>query len=83
MIGPAVLFSWTRVHLAVHPSVADFLPYCIAVVEFPQCGNVRLIAWLDHQAASSPPIGEECELFWLVTDDGTPVPAFRIKSRKP
>jgi len=78
--GPALLYTWSRVHVAMHASVADFLPYCIAVVEFPSCGGVRLIAWLDHPEVGPPAIGCECELFWLTSDGGQPLPAFRPRS---
>ena len=75
--GPAVLYSWSRVHVAVHPSVADLIPYYIAVVEFPAAGGARLIARLEHTHDGPPSIGSECELFWVAADGGQPLPVFR------
>jgi uncharacterized OB-fold protein len=75
--GQALLYTWSRAHVAMHPSVADFVPYYIAVVEFPSCGGARLIAWFDHPEAEPPAIGCECELYWLTSDGGQPIPAFR------
>lgn len=79
--GPAVLYSWTRVHVAMHPSVADVLPYYIAVVEFPACAAARLVTYLDHADTGPPAIGAECELCWLAAAGGQPVPAFRTPPR--
>jgi uncharacterized OB-fold protein len=76
--GPALLYSWTGVHIAMHPSVAGCLPYYIAVIEFPACSAVRFIAQLDSSATPPRAIGALCELCWLTSEDGQPVPAFRI-----
>ena len=76
--GIALLFSWTRVHIAMHPAVADAIPYGIAVVEFPACDGVRIIARLDHASDSAPAIGAECELYWINAAEGQPLPAFRM-----
>lgn len=67
--GPCVLFSWTRVHSAV--------PYYVAVIEFPECGGVRLIARLEHSGNEQPVIGGQCDLFWIEAEGGF-VPAFRV-----
>ena len=79
--GPAVLYSWTRVHVATHPCVTDALPYCIAVVEFPANSGVRLLAHLDHPDGGPPEIGAECELYWISVDGGQLAPAFRLLPR--
>lgn len=79
--GTALLFSWTRVHIAMHPAVAAAVPYCIAVVEFPACDGVRIIARLDHAGDDAPAIDAECELHWITAGDGQPLPAFRTLVR--
>jgi uncharacterized OB-fold protein len=75
--GPGLLYSWTRVHVAMHPSVVKALPYHIGVIAFPDCDGVRLVAWLDHRANTTPVIGAKCALDWIVADTGQPVPVFR------
>ena len=79
--GSAVLYSWTRVHVAMHASVVDALPYFIAVIEFPCSAGARLIAYLDHAGADPPVIGSECGLFWITATGGQAVPAFRTWPR--
>lgn len=74
--GRALLFSWTRVHLAMHPSVVQAVPYYIGLVEFPECGGVRLLARLECAGAASPTIGSECELYWVIAAGGQSIPAF-------
>ena len=79
--GSAALYSWTRVHVAMHASVTDALPYYIAIVEFLRSPGARLIAYLDHSGADPPVIASECELFWITATGGQPVPAFRTRPR--
>ncbi len=79
LIGAAFLFSWTRVHIAMHPAVTAVIPYCIGVVEFPVCDGVRIIARLDHPSDNAPAIGAKCELYWITAADGQPLPAFRTQ----
>lgn len=79
--GPGRLYSWTRVHLAMHASVAEATPYYIALVEFADSGGVRLLARLEHAASGPPQIGSECELYWIRAAGGQPIPAFRTLAR--
>jgi uncharacterized OB-fold protein len=79
--GPALLYTWSRVHVALHSSVAASLPYYIAVVEFPACDGVRLIAGLEHTDSLPPAIGSECQLLWVIADSGQPIPGFRTRPR--
>ena len=74
--GAAFLYSWTRVHIAVHPSMAQAVPYYVAVIEFPECGGVRLLARLEHSRDEPPVIGGKCDLIWIRAEDQL-VPAFR------
>ena len=71
--GPARLYAWTRVHVALHPSVEGMPPYLVAVVEFPACGGVRLITNL---RAEAPRIGAELDLVWGTVGGAQPVPRF-------
>jgi uncharacterized OB-fold protein len=75
--GPARLYSWTRVHVAGHPTVDAAVPYYVAVIEFPGCGGTRIVTRLDHDGEGLPAIGEPCELIWVEAEGGQPVPAFR------
>lgn len=78
--GAAQLFTWTRAHLAMHPAVDRAVPYYIGVVEFPDCGHVRLLARLEHLGKDSPAIGSECVLDWICAGDGQLMPAFHTVS---
>lgn len=71
--GPARVYSVTVVHAAAHPSVGSALPYVVGVVEFPDCGGVRLISNIEGPA---PAIGDELTLVWERAGD-QPVPRFR------
>jgi len=75
----ARVYSVTRVHAAAHPSVATSLPYTLAVVEFPECGGVRLITNL--AGPETPEIGARVALLWE-TAEGMPVPRFRAMDEK-
>jgi uncharacterized OB-fold protein len=55
--------------------MAEAVPYYVAVVEFPECGGVRLLARLEHASDEQPVIGSRCDLIWVETE-GQFVPAF-------
>jgi uncharacterized OB-fold protein len=71
--GPARVYSASLVHAAAHPSVRQALPYVLAVVEYPDCGGVRLITNIEGPA---PAIGEELTLVWEMAGN-QPVPRFQ------
>ena len=58
-----ILYSYTIVHRAAHPSVEQALPYNVALVEFPECDGIRLIG----NVAGVPPdalrIGMRLDVF--------------------
>jgi uncharacterized OB-fold protein len=72
-----VLFSFTVVHRAAHPSVRDDLPYNVVLVAFPECGNVRLVTNAVDIAPEDLRIGMALEIFIDGTGD-TALPHARM-----
>lgn len=64
-----VLFSFTIVHRAAHPSVRDDLPYNVVLVVFPDCGGVRLVTNAVGIAPETLRIGMALEIFIDGTGD--------------
>lgn len=63
--APAIgrLFTYTIVHRASHPSVAQDIPYNVVVVEFPECDGVRLVTNAVDAQADELQIGMPLEIF--------------------
>jgi uncharacterized OB-fold protein len=40
------IYSWTRIHRASRPALADDVPYVVALVELPQAGSARVLGRL-------------------------------------
>jgi uncharacterized OB-fold protein len=72
----ARVYSFTWIHTAAHESVADCLPYNVAVVEFPDLPGVRLITNVIDAAPGTLAIGHEVFLTWETAGDAT-LPRFR------
>lgn len=77
--GPAraEVFTFTVVHHASHPAVADRLPYVGAVITFPDLPGVRLVSNVTDCDPHAVAIGMPVELWWDDVGDGTLVPRFR------
>ena len=71
-----VLFSYTVVHRASHPSVRDDTPYNVVLVAFPECGDVRLVTNAVGLRAHELRIGMELEVF-IDGEGGSAVPRVR------
>jgi len=56
------LFTYTIVYRASHPAVLGNIPYNIVVVEFPECGGVRLVTNIVDMAGDFR-IGMPLEIF--------------------
>lgn len=73
----AEVFSYTVVHHASHECVASRLPYVVAVVTFPELGDVRLITNVTHVPPESVRIGMRLQLWWDEVPGGGHVPRFK------
>lgn len=71
------IFTFTEVCYAAHDAVAAALPYNVSVVEFPECGGVRLITNVIGPSEEIA-IGAEVELFWDEIEGQSPLPRFRL-----
>lgn len=78
--GPALIFTYTRVYYAAHESVENVLPYDVIVVDFPDCGDVRLLSNLVGYEEQTVTIGAELRLVWDTSIDGLVVPRFKLKA---
>lgn len=77
--GPARLFSYTMIHKP-RPELEAPDPYIIAIVEFPECGSVRLISnVVDAPEREQLRIGAPLELVWEKAENGVPLPRFKMK----
>jgi uncharacterized OB-fold protein len=74
--GRGRVFSWTVIHHAVHPSLADRVPYNVVLVELPDAGNVRLVTNLVDVAPGDVRVGLEVEVVFEDVEDAT-LPRFR------
>lgn len=74
--GNARLFSYTVVHHAVSERLRPYVPYNIAIVEFPRLG-VRLVSNVIDLPADRLKIGMALRLVWQESEDGTPLPLFK------
>lgn len=73
----ARVYSFTWVHTAAHESVADRLPYNVAVIEFRALPGVRLISNILDTKPGALTIGEPVVLVWEALEDGKALPRFR------
>jgi uncharacterized OB-fold protein len=71
------VFSYTIVHHAVHPALADHLPYNVVLVELPDAGGVRLISNVVDVPATDLRVGLEVEVVFEDLDEATTLPRFR------
>jgi uncharacterized OB-fold protein len=75
---PAVarVYSFTWIHTAADDSVAQALPYNVAVVEFPELPGVRLVTNVMDAKLGELAIGDAVTLAWDPIDDGMFLPRF-------
>ena len=76
--GAPELFAWTRVHAMLHPAVQGHAPYLVAVVGWPQAGNLRLLSNLAETPGDAPAVGRALRLVWETVAGGQPVPRFAL-----
>ena len=72
----AVVFSFVWVHTAAHDSVADVLPYNVALVEFPALPGVRLVSNVVNVKHGDLAIADRLALVWEEGEAGQWLPRF-------
>lgn len=73
----AEVYTFSVVHHAAHPAVAEKIPYVIAVVTFPEMPGVRLITNITHCEPRDVRIGMKVSLWWDRVNDLQSLPRFR------
>ena len=75
--GRGRVFSYTIIHHAVHPALADRVPYNVVLVELPDAGNVRIISNLVDVPPEEVRVGLEVEVVFEEVDADLTLPRFR------
>jgi len=70
------VFSYTWVHHATHPALAERVPYNVALVELPDAGGVRLVSNVIDLRPDELQVGLAVELVFEDLEDVT-LPRFR------
>lgn len=60
----ATVFTFTVVHHPSHPAVIGHLPYVVAVVDFPQLAQVRLVTNVTDVDPAQMRVGLPVRLWW-------------------
>jgi uncharacterized protein len=70
------IFSYTIVHHPVSEKLRERVPYNVVVVEFPECGGVRLISNVVDLKPDEIRTGLSVQVKWELADNGIPLPRF-------
>jgi len=62
--GKALLYSYTIVHHVVHEAVADYVPYIVIVVRFPEMNDLRFVSNIIGVTAADLEIEMPLSLTW-------------------
>ena len=81
--GPARVFSYTNVHHAAIPQLAEEVPYNVVVVEFDDAPGARLISNVLGTPLEDVRIGMELELCWDEVAPELVLPRFKLKDSGP
>lgn len=74
----ARIFSYTFVHHPAHPAAAAVIPYNVVLVEFAECGGVRLVSNVVDAAPGDLAAGRVVALVWDEGAGNQLVPRFRL-----
>ncbi len=75
--GRGTVYSYTIVHRAYLPSLADRVPYVVIVVELAGAGGARLVSNLVDSVPAAVRVGLAVEVVWEDIGPGLAVPRFR------
>jgi uncharacterized OB-fold protein len=76
----AELFSYTVVHHASSPLLCEHVPHNIAIVSFPDLGDIRIVSNLLDIAPKDLQIGMPPKLVWQEQAPERVVPLFMSKT---
>jgi uncharacterized OB-fold protein len=71
-----VVFSYTIVHHPAHPSMKTVVPYNVAIIDFPECGHVRLVSNVIDADPAELHIGMQVSVVWETAGNDMLVPRF-------
>jgi uncharacterized OB-fold protein len=74
--GTGRVFSYTIVHHPVSKALRERVPYNVVVVEFPECGGVRLISNIVNLQPWEIRTGLSVSVTWETADNGISLPRF-------
>jgi len=69
--GEGTVFSWTIVTHAVHPALHEYLPFNVALIEFPDAPGVRLISNVVDASPEELSVGLPVRLHWEDTSSAS------------
>jgi uncharacterized OB-fold protein len=75
--GRGTVYSFTVVTHALAPTLAPYVPYNVALIEFDDAPGVRLVSNVVDAAPEELVVGMPVELQWEVTGAGATLPRFR------
>lgn len=75
--GRGRIYSWALVTHAVHPALADRIPYVILVVELPDADDERLVGNFLGDPADVA-IGADVHVAWEDVEPGLTLPQWRL-----
>jgi uncharacterized OB-fold protein len=75
--GRGTVYTYTIVHRAYVPALADRVPYVVIVVALEDAGGARLISNLVDAAPTTVRVGMPVQVVWEDVGAGLAVPRFR------
>ena len=76
--GRGTVYSYTMATQAFHPSFADKLPFCIAVVELDDQPGLKLLTNIVDLQADGVNVGDPVEVCFRALSDAIDLPVFRL-----
>lgn len=79
--GTGVVYTYTVVRQAFIPSLADRLPYVVAVVDLDESQGARLVSNVVDCDPEKVEIGSPVSVVWEDMSPGLALPRFRVSAR--
>lgn len=76
--GRGTLYSYAMARQSFHPSFADRLPFCIAVVELDDQPGLKLLTNIIEPPADGVAVGDPVEVCFSDLDGEIALPVFRV-----
>lgn len=75
--GKGTVYSYTVVHHAVSPALAEAVPYVVAIVELPDAEDIHLTTNIVGCDPRDVRVGLPVEVAWDAVAEGVVIPRFR------